>query len=102
MRSGIAALAAAIALGACSSSGGPQPTELTDIPQARNVRVLWSAQVGHGEEYYFEPALNGDAVYAAGRAGTVARFDAATGPVLRRSTARTRRASSRTLKGLAM
>ena len=79
MRSGIAALAAAIALGACSSSGGPQPTELSDIPQARSVRVLWSAQVGHGEEYFFEPAFSGDAVYAAGRAGAVVRFEAATG-----------------------
>jgi outer membrane protein assembly factor BamB len=79
VRSGLAALAAAVALGACSSPSGPQPTELTDIPQARTVRVLWSAQVGHGEEYFFEPVLNGDSVYAAGHAGTVVRLEAATG-----------------------
>jgi outer membrane protein assembly factor BamB len=79
VRSGLAALAIALALSGCSSPSGPQPTELTDIAQARAVRILWSAQVGHGEEYSFFPVLSGDSVYAAGRAGAVVRLEAATG-----------------------
>ncbi|MDH4190354.1 MAG: outer membrane protein assembly factor BamB [Betaproteobacteria bacterium] len=71
--------AAACVLGGCSSSGGSQPTELIDIAQARPVRVLWTAQIGHADEYLFFPILRDGSVYAAGRAGKVVRFDAATG-----------------------
>jgi outer membrane protein assembly factor BamB len=62
-----------------SSSSGPKPAELQPIDQAKEVRVLWSAQVGRAERFTFTPAIAGDAVYAAARDGTVTRLDAANG-----------------------
>jgi outer membrane protein assembly factor BamB len=73
------ALAAALALAACSSSSsGPKPAPLTDLPGAKEVRVLWSADAGSAGSsgaYTFFPALTADAVYVAARAGSVARLD---------------------------
>lgn len=87
-----AALAAACLLSACSSmpslnpmdwfdskASGPKPAELPALTSAQGVRVLWSASVGAAEAFVFSPALSGDSVYAASRAGTVARLDAASG-----------------------
>ena len=77
-----AAGAAALALAACSSSSGPQPAPLPDLPGAKEVRVLWSADAGSAGSaggYTFFPALTSDAVYVAGRAGSVARLDPADG-----------------------
>lgn len=90
MRRLLVLLAAGAMLGGCSSwnpldwfSGpsGPTPAPLTPIANPQAVRVLWSASVGEGERFIFSPALAGDSVYAAGRDGSVARFDAATGSV---------------------
>jgi len=60
-------------------SSGPQPAPLPPLSGAQTVRVLWSANVGEAGSFAFSPALNGDDVYAAGRGGTVARLDAASG-----------------------
>lgn len=74
-----AAAAAALALAGCSGSEGPKPAELVDLPNAKEVRVLWSAGAGSAGGFTFFPALVGDAVYVAGRDGEVARLDAASG-----------------------
>jgi len=89
-----AALALAAGLAACSSlpdvslnpvdwfSGGPtgpKPAELPALTNPQGVKTLWTASIGAAEAFVFTPALAGDAVYAASRAGTVARLDAATG-----------------------
>ncbi len=84
VRRSCALLAAAAMLGGCASwfssdSEGPKPTPLAPINQAQQVRVLWSASVPAAGNFFFGPALAGDSVYAAGRDGTVARLDAATG-----------------------
>jgi len=68
-------------LAACSGSPGPQPAEPPRIDKPREVRVLWSANVGGAERFTFFPAPAGDAVYAAARDGTVTRLDAASGAV---------------------
>jgi outer membrane protein assembly factor BamB len=69
------------ALAGCfgASSSGPKPAALEALPQARELQVLWSAQVGSAGAFVFSPALAGEAVYAAARDGTVARLDAADG-----------------------
>lgn len=62
-----------------SKATGPKPAELPVLTNAQGVRVLWSANIGAAEAFVFSPTLNGDSVYAASRAGTVARLEAATG-----------------------
>ena len=90
---GVATLvAAALALAGCSSMpsmnpmdwfsskpSGPKPAELPALTGAQGVRVLWSTSVGSAESFVLAPAVIEDAVYAAGRNGTVVRLDAATG-----------------------
>jgi outer membrane protein assembly factor BamB len=70
---------AAVLLAACSSSSGPKPAELVDIPDARRVKVQWAIDLGTGEPYIFTPALAGDGIFVAARYGTVSRVEAATG-----------------------
>jgi outer membrane protein assembly factor BamB len=74
-----AALAAALALAGCGGSEGPKPAELVDIPNAKHVRVLWSAGTSSADSFTFFPALVGDAIYVAGRDGRVARLEASSG-----------------------
>ena len=79
-----ALLAAATLLGGCASwfssdSSAPKPAPLTAISNAQPVRVLWSASVPSAGHFFFSPAFAGDSVYVAGRDGTVARLDAASG-----------------------
>jgi outer membrane protein assembly factor BamB len=77
-----AAAAAALALVACSSSGGPTPAPLPELTDAKDVRVLWSADAGSAGStgsYTFFPALTSDAIYVAARDGYVARLDPANG-----------------------
>ena len=62
-----------------SRSTGPKPAELPVLTNAQGVRVLWSSSIGAAEAFVFSPAHNGDSVYAASRAGTVARLAAASG-----------------------
>jgi len=75
----ILALGAALLLAGCGSSSGPKPAELPELGNAREVRLLWSASVGSSGHYVFMPAVAQDAVFAASREGSVARFDAASG-----------------------
>jgi outer membrane protein assembly factor BamB len=70
---------AALLLAACSGTSGPQPAELTRLEKPREVRVLWSSDVGAAERFTFAPAPGGDAVYAAARDGTVTGIDAGKG-----------------------
>ncbi len=58
---------------------GPKPAPLPTLTTTKEVRLLWSANVGAADRFIFAPALAGGSVYAAGRSGTVARLDAATG-----------------------
>ncbi len=62
-----------------SSSTGPKPAELPVLTNAQPVKVLWSANIGAAEGFFFSPVMIGGAVYAASRAGTVTRLDAASG-----------------------
>lgn len=75
-----AASLALVALVGCSSgSSGPKPAPLPDLATTGEARLLWSASVGGGDRFIFRPAVADGAIYAAGRDGTVARFDAASG-----------------------
>jgi outer membrane protein assembly factor BamB len=76
-----AALVGALLAGCSSFSGpsGPKPAELVPLPKGAAVRQVWSARAGDADGFVFEPALADGAVYAAGRAGTVIRLDAASG-----------------------
>lgn len=92
MRRLLLVLLAATGLSACSSMPslnpmdwfgstptGPKPAELPVLTNAQTVRVLWTASIGAAEAFVFSPTLSGDSVYAASRAGTVARLEAASG-----------------------
>lgn len=92
MRRPLLVLLAATGLSACSSMPslnpmdwfgstptGPKPAELPVLTNAQTVRVLWTTSIGAAEAFVFSPTLSGDSVYAASRAGTVARLEAASG-----------------------
>jgi outer membrane protein assembly factor BamB len=76
--------------GCSSSSRGPSPAELPALANPAEVRTAWSADAGAAERFIFAPALADASVYAAGRDGTVTRFDAASGRELWRASAETR------------
>jgi outer membrane protein assembly factor BamB len=84
---GVAAIvAAALVLAGCSAldwlkgtSPGPKPAPLPALTATKEVRVLWTANVGSADRFIFAPALSGGSVYAASRSGVVARLDAASG-----------------------
>ena len=79
------AIVPALLLGACSTveklnpfaSSDPKlkPAELAAIQPTAELKVLWKDNVGSAGNFTFSPAVAGDSVYAAGRDGTVARFD---------------------------
>ncbi len=70
-----------LALAACSSSKDERrdPVPLTEFKPVLNVQQVWKASVGKAGRYLFSPIAVGDAVYAAGANGSVAKFDAQTG-----------------------
>ena len=84
-------LLAAAGLSACSSmpsinpldwfrrGSGAKLAELPVLTNAQPVKLLWSASIGAAEGFFFSPVNFGDGVYAASRAGTVARLDSASG-----------------------
>ena len=87
-RSSLAVLAAAFALGACSTisetAGKLNPfsstpkvkaAELAPIQATADIRVQWQASLGAAGDFVFTPAVVGDTVYAASRDGSLARFD---------------------------
>lgn len=73
----------ATALGGCSwlsdlNPFGPSTPKMAPLPTftpTAELRTDWSGSVGGAGGYVFQPAVVGTAVYAAGRDGTVARFD---------------------------
>ena len=71
-------LLAALAFG-CGGPSGPAPASLPSIPDAQQVRLLWSADIGTAEYFTLAPILAGDSIYAAARDGRVVRFDASNG-----------------------
>lgn len=81
----VVAVASALLVGACSTVEklnpfGPsapkvQPAELGVIQPTAELKIVWQANVGSAGEFTFSPAAVGDSVYAAGRDGTVVRFD---------------------------
>jgi outer membrane protein assembly factor BamB len=79
MRLARAAALAAVLAGCSSTPTGPKPAPLPELAAAKPVRVLWRADVGEAGAFVFSPAVVADAVFAAGRDGTVRRLDAATG-----------------------
>ena len=56
-----------------------KPAELVAIKSTANLRVLWQGGVGPSEKNVFFPTLSGNVLYAAGVAGNVTGFDAASG-----------------------
>jgi len=70
-----------LAMTACSSSKDERrvPTPLTEFKPALTVERVWRASVGKAGRYLFSPIAVGDAIYAAGAGGTVAKLDAKTG-----------------------
>jgi len=77
----VACAMAVLAMTACSSSKDPRrvPVPLTEFKPALDVQQAWKASVGKAGRYLFSPVAVGDAVYAAGANGTVAKIDARTG-----------------------
>jgi outer membrane protein assembly factor BamB len=70
-----------LAMTACSSSKDERrvPTPLAAFKSALTVERAWKADVGKAGRYLFSPVAVGDAVYAAGQGGTVAKIDGNTG-----------------------
>lgn len=71
-------LGVSAALAGCSMfSSDPKnkPAELTPIVASEELSVVWRGAVGKAGDFVFTPAVVGDSTYAAGRDGTIARFD---------------------------
>jgi outer membrane protein assembly factor BamB len=66
---------------ACSSTKDErrEPTPLTEFKPVLNVQQAWKSSVGKAGRYLFSPVAFGNAVYAAGANGSVAKIDAQTG-----------------------
>jgi outer membrane protein assembly factor BamB len=70
-----------VAMAACSSTKDERrvPTPLTDFKSVLTVQQAWKSSVGKAGRYLFSPVAVGDAIYAAGANGSVAKIDAKTG-----------------------
>ena len=85
MRWALLTAVSAVLLGACSTVEKLNPfgpsdpkakaAELTAIQATGELKILWKDNVGSAGAFTFSPAVVGDSIYAAGRDGTVARFD---------------------------
>ncbi|MCL2344742.1 MAG: outer membrane protein assembly factor BamB [Desulfobulbus sp.] len=83
----LALTAAGLLLGGCASvsdtlgklnpfsSSRPKLAKLTDFKPTADVRNLWSASAGKAGDYAFIPAVVGDAVFIAGRNGSLSRIE---------------------------
>lgn len=58
-----------------SATPKAKAAELAPIEATAKLRVLWQARIGSAGEFVFTPAVVGDAVFAASRDGTLARFE---------------------------
>jgi len=61
------------------------PTPLTEFKPVLDVQQTWKTSVGKAGRYLFSPVAVGNAVYAAGANGSVAKIDAQTGKDLWRT-----------------
>jgi outer membrane protein assembly factor BamB len=70
-----------LAMTACSFTKDERrvPVPLTDFKPVLDIQQSWKTSVGKGKRYLFSPIAVGDAVYAAGANGVVAKIDAKTG-----------------------
>lgn len=79
----LSVLAGLLLLSGCSTidslnpfvSKGPKMAELTPFKASVETRAVWRENVGKSDVYAFTPAIVGNAVYAASRDGTIARFE---------------------------
>ena len=89
------AVSFSLAVGACTTVGdyydkwfgsGPKvkPAELVVFKPTAAAKILWQGNVGTADKYVFTPAADTSAIYAAGAAGQIVRFDARSGKVLAR------------------
>jgi outer membrane protein assembly factor BamB len=93
---GLLALLIAISIAACSTAPGDYidrwfgsgpalaPAELVTIKPGAAVKVVWRGSAGDAEKYVFTPVSRGDAIYTAGAAGQITRFEASSGKMLAR------------------
>jgi outer membrane protein assembly factor BamB len=88
MRFNAALLALTMLLGGCQSMNPmdllrpdtrPKMAQLQELKSSIPTRSLWQASIGSSGGMVFSPIAVGNAVFAAARDGTVARFDAAKG-----------------------
>ncbi|SOE55483.1 Beta-barrel assembly machine subunit BamB [Burkholderia sp. OK233] len=70
-----------LTMAACSSTKDErrEPTPLTEFKPVLDVQQAWKTSVGKAGHYLFSPVAVGNAVYAAGANGSVAKIDAQTG-----------------------
>jgi outer membrane protein assembly factor BamB len=70
-----------LTMAACSSTKDERrvPTPLAEFKPVLDVQQAWKASVGKAGRYLFSPVAVGNAVYAAGENGSVAKIDAQTG-----------------------
>jgi outer membrane protein assembly factor BamB len=70
-----------LTMAACSSTKDErrEPTPLTEFKPVLDVQQSWTASIGKSGRYLFSPVAVGNAVYAAGANGSVAKIDAQTG-----------------------
>ncbi|HXV08712.1 MAG TPA: outer membrane protein assembly factor BamB [Burkholderiales bacterium] len=66
-------------LAACGGADAVKPAELVDFKPLAKARVAWRASVGEAKPFVFAPAFYDGSVYAASRAGLLARLDGASG-----------------------
>ena len=67
-----------------------KPAELVAFKPTATAKILWQANVGAAERYVFTPALDAATITAAGAAGQITRFEAATGKAASRIDAKHR------------
>ena len=56
------------------SSSAPKMTPLQPFTAEVDLKTVWNASVGKAGDYVFQPAVVGDAVYAAGQDGVIRKF----------------------------
>lgn len=71
---GIALLTTALLAG-CSGDAKIKPAELTPFTATTDLVEQWHGSVGKAGDFVFTPAIIDDTVFAAGRDGSLARFD---------------------------
>ncbi len=66
-----------------------KPAELVVFKPSATPKILWQANVGSAEKHVFSPVIIDGAVYAAGAAGQISSFEAASGKIAGRIDSKT-------------